>query len=174
MICEKNAKRFCSEPIERIENYSQAIADGSQSWDCHHRGEILPCGTYSAKTLQQFNLYFHRPASELVFLPHSNHTSLHNVRMNKDRAMKCRVSKMGNKYAAGKKNRLGTHSSEETRMKLSELNRGEKNNMFGKHHSNETRRKLSEMKMGMKWWHKGDESKMSKDCPGEGWERGRK
>ena len=77
MINEYNAKRFCCEDLSLIENYALAIVDQTQTWDCHHRGEILPCGRYEAKDLKKFGLYYNRPASELIFLPHDEHTRLH-------------------------------------------------------------------------------------------------
>ena len=60
MINEYNAKRFCCEDLSLIENYALAVADTTQTWDCHHRGEILPCGRYEAKDLKKFYLYYNR------------------------------------------------------------------------------------------------------------------
>ena len=77
MINEYCAKKFCCEDISLIENYALAIADTTQTWDCHHRGEILPCGRYEVKDLKKFGLYYNRPANELIFLPHDEHISLH-------------------------------------------------------------------------------------------------
>lgn len=67
---------------------------------------------------------------------------------------------------------------------------GEKNAMWGKKHpphvieairlanlgsvkSKETKAKLSAKKLGTKWWNNGAVSKMSVECPGDGWKRGR-
>ena len=77
MINEYCAKKFCCEDISLIENYALAVADTTQTWDCHHRGEILPCGRYEVKDLKKFGLYYKRPANELIFLPHDEHISLH-------------------------------------------------------------------------------------------------
>ena len=77
MINEYYAKKFCCEDISLIENYDKAIADTTQTWDCHHRGEILPCGRFSVSDLKKFELYFNRPASELIFLTRSEHRRLH-------------------------------------------------------------------------------------------------
>ena len=38
MICEHYARKFCCEDISLIENYALAVADTTQTWDCHHRG----------------------------------------------------------------------------------------------------------------------------------------
>ena len=77
MINEYYAKKFCCEDISLIENYDKAIADTTQTWDCHHRGEILPCGRFSRADLKKFGLYYKRPASELIFLTKAEHTRLH-------------------------------------------------------------------------------------------------
>lgn len=77
MINEKCAKNFCCEDLSLIENYELAINDTTQTWECHHRGEILPCGRYTPKDLIKFGLYYSRPASELIFLTKAEHTRLH-------------------------------------------------------------------------------------------------
>ena len=77
MINEYYAKSFCCEDISLIENYNLAIADTTQTWHCHHRGEILPCGRFSRDDLKKFGLYYKRPASELIFLTPTAHRQLH-------------------------------------------------------------------------------------------------
>jgi hypothetical protein len=54
--------------------------------------------------------------------------------------------------------------SEETKKKMSEAKR----NM-----SDETRRKMSEARKGMLFWNDGTKTIKSKECPGDGWTRGR-
>ena len=77
MINEYAAKKFCCEDLHLIENYELAVNDTTQTWDCHHRREVLPCGRFSADDLKKFGLYYNRPASELIFLTHSEHIRLH-------------------------------------------------------------------------------------------------
>ena len=78
MISHSNdLKRYCSEPLENIENYEEAFADTKHLWHCHHRAEILPCGRYTRAQLQKHGLYWHRPSSELIFLRHDVHMRLH-------------------------------------------------------------------------------------------------
>lgn len=128
MINEENVKKFCCEDITTIENYEQAINDQSQTWHCHHRLEIQDGGTrFSSKELIANKLYYHRPASELVFLTRSEHRRLHQ-----------KGKPSPNK---GKKREP---FSEEWKGKLSEAKKGERNHNFGKQHSEETKRKISE------------------------------
>ena len=77
MINEYYAKSFCCEDLSLIENYELAIADTTQTWECHHRGEVLPCGRFSRDDLKKFGLYYKRPAAELIFLTKAEHTRLH-------------------------------------------------------------------------------------------------
>ena len=77
MINKYTAKSFCCEDISLIENYDNAIADTTQTWECHHRGEVLPCGRFSRDDLKKFGLYYSRPAAELIFLTPSAHRQLH-------------------------------------------------------------------------------------------------
>jgi hypothetical protein len=73
---------FCkSDEYELIENYEQAKADNFKGWDCHHRLELHPdCSLrFTRKSLQKLDLYLNRPASELIFLTHSEHARIHNI-----------------------------------------------------------------------------------------------
>ena len=74
MINFKQARKFCIEDISLIENYEQAKKDLIQTWDLHHRKEEEG---YTYKELKKLGLYHKRPASELIFLTHSKHMSLH-------------------------------------------------------------------------------------------------
>lgn len=76
MINEYNCKRYCSEDISLIENYSEAVSS-DLIYDCHHRLEItLKMGR---KELDALGLYYNRPAKELIFIEHSEHQRLHNT-----------------------------------------------------------------------------------------------
>lgn len=151
---KKNLKSYCSEPLEQIENFKAAEADNFAGWCIHHRLEIKPDGTrVSAKELIDKNLYYGRPASELVFMKVFEHVTLHHK---------------GENHPF-----FGKHHSAETRQKISESLSGEKNPLFGKHHSEETRLKMSEAKKGSIFWNDGIQSKRSVICPGPEWKRGR-
>jgi hypothetical protein len=118
-------KRYCSEPLELIENYNAAISDTEHIWDLHHRNEITPCGVKSINELKSLNLYWHRPASELVFLRRDEHRTLHS--RNRSRETKEKISNT----------MIGMKFSQEHRDKLSEKR-------LGKKHSEETKRKMAE------------------------------
>ena len=76
MISEANAKKYCAEDISLIENYKEAVSS-KELYHCHHRLEIQDDKCYFAKELKQMNLYYGRPASELIFLKARDHKDLH-------------------------------------------------------------------------------------------------
>ena len=83
MINKYKAKRYCSEDVSLIENYQQAIADEERVWDIHHRRECDSEGRtlFTSTQLKEMNLYFKRPASELIFVTKSMHRKLHREQM---------------------------------------------------------------------------------------------
>lgn len=125
MISEKHVNLYCSGDIAEIENFDKAMADTRQVWDCHHRAEILPCGRFSARDLQEHGLYYDRPPAELVFLPHSIHYSMH---------------LLGNSYTKG------ARLSDGHKRKLSARLKGRKLGPFSARH----RRNISSAKKGRK------------------------
>ncbi len=126
MICKRTVKKFCSEDISRIENYSKAIADTTQMWACHHRLETHNSDgerrivNLTREELKALDMYYNRAPSELIFMTVSEHKSLH---------MKGKFN-----ISAGK-------MTEETKRKISEANKGYK-------HSEEAKRKMSEARKG--------------------------
>lgn len=147
MIRGTHASAYCCESISKIENYELAVKDTEHVWCCHHRAEILPCGIYSVDQLQKYGLYWNRPASELIFLKHDEHSRLHGnhpiegVREVQRRSMLGR--KNPNAVSAMRKANLGCVRSDETRRKISESKKGQRP-LLGKHLSEETRVKISE------------------------------
>lgn len=146
-MISKLAHRYCYE-VENIENYEQAMADPLEIWDCHHRYEIYNGRTISRSTLKNRGLLYNRPASELIFLRHEDHISLHNKgekhpmygkHPSKKTCIKLSESKKGEKNPF-----YGKHHKEEHKRKISESNKGEKNPMYGKHQSKETCKNMSE------------------------------
>lgn len=70
---------FAPGELTKIVNYEKASHDDYKGWHLHHRLELNPDGTvYKTKDeLINEGLYFQRPATELVFLTNSEHSSLH-------------------------------------------------------------------------------------------------
>ena len=136
MICSNTVKKYCCEDISLIENYNKAINDNTQTWHLHHKLEIDK--NLSIKELKSMNMYYHRPANELIFLPPFEHNRLH---------------------SKGKPQPWNSHPhSEETKQKMrlnhADVN-GENNPMYGKNHSEETKKKISDKLKGHKPWNKG-------------------
>ena len=191
-------KSYCSEPIDKIEHYEEALAENFKGWCMHHRLEIKSDGTrVSAKELIDKGLYFGRPAEELVFMRREEHISLHSKdkhlsaetrqKISESLKGKHRSEEHSKKIAEANK---GKHRSAETRLKMSaalkdrtfsaesrrkmsEAKRGKNHPFFGKHHSEESRKKMSEAVCRMLWWNDGISNKRSKECPGTEWKRGR-
>ena len=102
-------KKYCCEDISLIENYNEAINDSKNKWELHHRFEIQNGKlVYTKKDLIDLNLYWNRPASELIFLARKEHKALHRyVDGNFDRRGKSPWNK-------------GKHLSDEDKMKKME------------------------------------------------------
>ena len=88
---------FCKD-FTKIENYSQAVLDTTQTWDCHHRLEThyLKNGKWisrdkelTAEQLIEDGKYFDVPPEELIFLTRTEHNAIHDKGMNrKDQSKK--------------------------------------------------------------------------------------
>ena len=116
-------KKYCKD-YKNIENYTEALSSPLR-YDLHHKREISE--NKSKKDLIADNLYYDRPASELIFLEEKEHIRLHNV---------------------------GKHRSVDTRQKMSEAHKGHEGYWKGKYRpsfSTETRQKLSEARKGRHW-----------------------
>lgn len=143
MINESRAKKYCYEELSLIENYEQAVNDQTQTWDLHHRNEtVMNCGP---KQLVAKGAYYDRPARELVFLTHAEHTRLHKKGE--------RNHNFGRPLSEETRSRIsealkGKPMSEETRHRISEAKKG-------KPKSEEHRRMLSEAMKGKTPWNKG-------------------
>ena len=138
----KNLEKYCKD-YQNIQNYEDAVKSPLK-YDLHHRREISE--NKSRKDLIAENLYYNRPATELIFLERGEHQRLHNA-----------------------------NRSEETKKKMSDANKGDKNPMFGKHLSAETKQKLSDALRG-KHLSAETKQKMSEANKGRHWhlENGRR
>ena len=113
----KSLEKYCSE-YTQIENYAEAVKSPLK-YDLHHRREISE--HKSKSDLIEENLYYNRPAEELIFLEHGEHIRLHNK---------------------------GKFVSTDTRKKMSDAKKGEKCYMYGKPKSDETKNRISEAMKG--------------------------
>ena len=73
----RNWYKFCSEPLDKIEHYEEALAEGFKGWCIHHRLEIQESKRVSMQELKSNGLYYGRPASELIFMRNGEHHRLH-------------------------------------------------------------------------------------------------
>ena len=160
MLNFEYAKKYCNEDISLIENFEKAIADSTQTWDCHHRREM----TTPKKELLELGEYYHRPAEELIFLPKSEHRILHK------KNNKYMLGRHHNKETKRKMSESHKNMSEETRRKLSEAQKGKKNSL-GAIRSEETKRKISDAFKGRCWFNNGIKNVFVKECP-EGFVKG--
>lgn len=131
MIDKRRVNEYCSENFTLIENYDKAINDDTQTWDCHHRLEELG---FTQKDLKYLGLYYKVPASELIFMTHSDHIKLHQTGHHHSIETKIKISE-------GNKDRV---LSEETKQKISIAVSGENHPNWNKPRSESTKRKIRE------------------------------
>lgn len=181
-----NFKYYCKD-YQNIENYEAAKKDDFKNWEVHHRLETHNSDgerrlvDITADELKALDMYYNRPADELIFLTIYEHSRLHmkgkpawnkGKKMSEEYCRKRSESQKG-KQAGEKHPMYGKHHSEETRKKISEARKGKHtgsdNPFYGKHHSDELKKKLSEINKvrmkGMRWYNNGKISKRAKECP---------
>ena len=139
MINIQKVKTYCNGDITLIENYDKAIADQTQTWECHHRKETDEGLT--GEELKEMGLYYDRPPEEFILLTPQEHKEIH-VNCKELHLKKCKkISQTltGVKHSAERRKKnseshkgktpwnKGKTSPPETRAKLSESHRGEKN-----------------------------------------------
>ena len=148
MISKRSAKAYCKDDISLIENYDKAIADNTQTWDCHHRRETI----FTPKDLMEIGEYYNRPACELIFLTKSEHMRLHHLGKNVSAETRQKLSEKKN----GENNPMfGKHHSAEARKKISEAKKGKPTCI-----------------KGTNWYNNGVKNIRAKTCP-EGFVPGR-
>lgn len=69
-----SVKLFCKEDPSLIQNYEKTI-NSDESWAIHHRFEMSK--NLTATQLDNMNMYYDRPASELIYLPKKIHDKMH-------------------------------------------------------------------------------------------------
>lgn len=159
-------KQYCKD-FENIENYDKALADNFKGWDCHHRLQTHTSDgerrlvNISAAELKALDMYYNRPAEELIFLTESEHYLLHPSMLGKHHSeeAKKKIGKASKKRNTGEKNPMyGKCHSAESRRKMSEA---AKRRQFSEEHRN----KLNETRKGRRWYNNGKIEKLCYECP---------
>lgn len=174
----KRLKHICKD-FENIENYEKALADNFKGWVCHHRLETHNSNgerriiNISVAELKALDMYYNRPADELVFLRRGEHSALHNSGENNSNYGKHLSIETRNKQSKANK---GKPRSEEARIKMSETRKGKRHSEetkkklsevwdYDKHFTEETRNKLSKNGIGRHWYNNGQINKFFYECP---------
>ena len=82
-MISKICYKICCDNLSQVENFEKAINDHDEIWHLHHRLETHDengnkrSRNIPMKVLKEKNLYYNRPASELIFLTNEEHSSLH-------------------------------------------------------------------------------------------------
>lgn len=165
MIKLASAKSFCRDDYTKIENYKEAVNDNTQTWELHHRNEFTLDGEFAhtANELKKMNMYFKRPANELIFLQRSVHKSLHAKNRKISEETRKKISDTLKGHCVSDESRLkmkingghtsywkGKKMSDEARKKMSDAKKGKSGPMKGKQHSDESRKKIGEA--SKKYW----------------------
>lgn len=114
MSKEKDS-RYCKD-IENIENYDAAKADDFKGWCIHHRRQThLPNGErrdvrITEDELKTLDMYYNRPADELIFMKTSEHNSLHHKGKTSPNKGKKFSEEHRNKMAESKRGRHWYHN----------------------------------------------------------------
>lgn len=141
-------KRLCKDDISLIENYDLAIKDNFKGWTVHHRLETHMFNDESGKfdilrdlndfmstdALKKLNMYYYRPASELIFMKKSEHAKLHFKDKNLSESHKRKIglaNKNKHRTELEKRNlrqkNTGKKLSESTKQKIGDFWRGKEN-----------------------------------------------
>ena len=78
-ITDYKTPYFAPGQLHLVENFGKATFDHFQGWHLHHRLELNPDGTQNKTRADLIveNLYFCRPAEELIFLTAQEHLRMH-------------------------------------------------------------------------------------------------
>lgn len=124
-------QKFCN-CIELVENYQEAKKDNFKKWQIHHRLEThnsegkLRLIQLSREELKALDMYYNRPAEELIYLRLAEHTRLHftGTPASKEKKMKISQALMGHTFSQETKDKIsatlkGNVIKEETKEKIS-------------------------------------------------------
>lgn len=169
-------KKFCTD-IENVENYEKAKADNFKGWCCHHRLETHNSDgerrvvNITRDELKALDMYFNRPAEELIFLTVTEHVKLHHKGEKHHMYGKHHSEETRKKISETLKGRPGANRgkkySAEHRKKLSEAHKGKPSSRRGKQLSDEVKKRISETLKGKErhWYTNGEIATLVKECP---------
>lgn len=133
--------------IEKVENYKKAKLDNFLGWNIHHRLEthtsegIKRLVQITKEELIALDMYFDRPANELIYLTIPEHTSVHSKGRKCSEEQKRKTSKtlMGHKVTEETRKKIseklmGSHLTEECKKKISLKLKGGNKTSFKKGH----------------------------------------
>ena len=142
----KSYYEYLCNNLESVENYEKAEKDDFKGWHCHHRLETHNSDgerrlvDLSYKELKALDMYYHRPAEELIFMTVAEHTRLHKKgkQPSEEARKKISVANKGKTMSEEYKAKIsaamkGRTFSEETRKKLSAAMKGKSPSNKGKH-----------------------------------------
>ena len=126
----RQLKKYCREPIEKIKGYRDAV-ESEGRYECHHLNEL----TFTRGQLKKMNMYYNRPASELIIMSDSEHEKWH-IKWN-GHPMRGRTGALSPMFGrtGAKHPRFGKKHTDETRKKMRESSQhlsGDKHPMYGR------------------------------------------
>ena len=128
-----NYSHYCCEDISKIENYEEAI-NSNEVYACHHRLETHNSNgekrlvDLTRKELIALDMYYNRPASELILMKNSEHMSLHNKgrKLSDEHKSKIGMAGIGRKYSKESRKKMSESEkkswTDERRRNLREFN----------------------------------------------------
>lgn len=175
-----NYSKVCKD-YTKIENYELAKKDNFKGWVCHHRLECVETGAVvnsSRQDLIDWNIYFNRPADELIFLTRKEHRALHTRNKTEEVKEKLYNENVRKKISNTLSGRKTKPCSEETKRKIAEAQIG-KVITYGKQISNTLKEyyKTHEHPMkgkvgserGKTWFTNGIRNTRAFECPDGFW-----
>lgn len=175
-MVSKLSYAYCCEDISLIENYEEAI-NSKERYNCHHRLEthdengLLRDVPITSSKLIEMNLYYNRPAKELIFLTLSEHQKIHHSSKVYRGMMSKRMSeRIVSKETRDKQASYLWYTNGVIEIRAKNCPEGFRRGKlpFPKSHSEN----MSKGKKGSKWYNDGKKNILTKDCP-EGFVPGR-
>lgn len=165
MVNLSTLKRYCNGDVTKIENYEEAVNDDTTTYNIHHRLEThFSDGTERPKNAQltmkeliSLDMYYNRPAEELIFLTPKEHRAVHQVGLKRSKAF------------CDKHSKIFKSKWEDLEYKQYMSSR---NSHKGFPHTDKWAKQHSEQMTGRHWYTDGITSVFAFECP-KGFKAGR-